>query len=303
MQKRCGLLLFVTILVQLLIENCQNLPFAPVVQRPEHQDNVLNKNLSLPQIENIVRRIYDRKATFSFGQYEELLQELSKPVYRILPLHEFRQTADSTKILVGMRHDVDGHPFKALIMAQMEKAHNISATYFILHSAEYYGHYSMKGVSRYPAMNEIYLNLHHLGHEIGIHNDLMALMVFTNIEPLEFTHQELAFYQSLEIPIYGTSSHGSKFVLSIKLKNFWIFSDFHAPATFSYLYQNYEYGILSMKDAGFAYEAYYIPYNKYLSDSGGSWNEGKVKDPIKLLQECKAGDRMVILTHPLWWGK
>jgi hypothetical protein len=302
MKKRCGLLLFVTILVQLLIENCENIPFTPV-QRPDHQDSALNKNLSLPQIENIVRKIYDLKAIFSFGQYEELLQELSKPTYRLLPLHEFRQTVDSTKILVGIRHDVDCHPFKALFMAQMEKSYNISATYFILHSAEYYGHYSLKGVTRYPAMNEIYQKIYRLGNEIGIHNDLMALMVFTNIDPLEFTHQEIAYYQSLEIPIYGTSSHGSKFVISEHLKNLWIFSDFHEPATFSYLYQNYDYGLLSLKEMGFEYEAYNIPYNKYLSDSGGSWNEGKVKDPIKFIQECKAGDRLVILTHPLWWGK
>ncbi len=37
--------------------------------------------------------------------------------------------------------------------------------------------------------------------------------------------------------------------------------------------------------------------------SGGAWNEKKVDDPVKFLQKCKPGDRVVILTHPLWWGK
>ncbi|MBN2091651.1 hypothetical protein JW964_18700 [candidate division KSB1 bacterium] len=302
MHKKLWLLLISIFLLQLILSGCQNLPFSPN-QRGKQKDNFLNKNLSLTQIENMVRKIYDSKATFTFEQYEQLLQEISKPDYRVLSLNVLRQTTDPTKILVGMRHDVDGHPFKALKMAQMEQSYQISSTYFILHSAEYYGNYSLKGVTRYPAMDEIYQKINLLGHEIGIHNDLLALMVFTNIDPLEFTHQEIACYQRLGIPIYGTSSHGGKFVLSHHLKNLWIFSDFHEPATFSYLYQNYNYGLLSLKEMGFEYEAYNISYNKYLSDSGGGWNEKKVDDPIKFLQECKPGDRVVILTHPLWWGK
>lgn len=302
MQKRLWLFLILLVFIQLLSEGCQNLPFSPAQQR-ERKDSAFNKNISLSQIESMVRKIYDSKAKFSFEQYEQLLKEISKPNYRVLPLHEFRKTTDATKVLVGLRHDVDGHPFKALSMAQLEKNYQISATYFILHSAEYYGTYSLSGVSRYSAMNEIYQKISRLGHEIGIHNDLLALQVFTNIDPLEFTHQEIAYYQNLAIPIYGTSSHGGKFVLANNLKNLWIFSDFHEPATFTYLNQNYHLGCFSLKEAGFEYEAYYLSYNKYLSDSGGAWNEQRVNDPIKFLQDCQAGDRVVILTHPLWWGK
>jgi len=59
----------------------------------------------------------------------------------------------------------------------------------------------------------------------------------------------------------------------------------------------------SLADYGFEYEAYHIPYNKYLSDSGGKWNEGRNLSPITFLRACKPGDRVQLLTHPLWWGK
>jgi len=48
-----------------------------------------------------------------------------------------RNTFNDSKVVVGLRHDVDFNPFKALEMAIIEKFYGIRATYYFLATAEY----------------------------------------------------------------------------------------------------------------------------------------------------------------------
>jgi hypothetical protein len=48
------------------------------------------------------------------------------------------------------------------------------------------------------------------GAEIGIHNDLITIMIVYGLNPFLFNKEELEFYKSLKIKIYGTAAHGSQ---------------------------------------------------------------------------------------------
>jgi hypothetical protein len=258
---------------------------------------------SLSELEKYVRSSQDKRATHTYAQYEQLLTELSKDRYIVLPLNEMRKTVDSTKIVVGLRHDVDCHPFKALEMARMENKHGIRSTYYILATSIYYGELSKTGVRRYDCMNTIYKQIYDLGCEIGIHNDLVAVMVYCDLDPFKFNHDELDFYKSLGIPIYGSATHGSP-ITSETVHNKMIFSDYADTNSFVYKGKVYKIGQHSLAEYGFEYEAYHINYTNYYSESGGVWSlKGGLGEVIKTLQNLQPGKRVEILAHPVWWGK
>ena len=69
------------------------------------------------ETERTIRNLYDPYAVFSWNQYVELLDKLSDHKFIVLPLNEMRVTFNDSKVVVGLRHDVDFNPFKALEMA------------------------------------------------------------------------------------------------------------------------------------------------------------------------------------------
>jgi hypothetical protein len=206
-------------------------------------------------------------------------------------------------VLVTLRHDVDNHPFKALEMARMEQSHGIRASYYILSTARYYGKYKTTNVIRYPSMESVYLNLYAMGHEIGVHNDLVEIMINHKLDPFVFAKDELKYFEKLGIPIYGSVAHGS-YTASNTVRNFEMFSDFAKSKSVEYEGKSYPIGQHTMAEYGYSYEANFINHTKYFSESGGKWsNKGGYDEFIQFIKNSKPGDRIQILTHPTWWGK
>lgn len=307
-------------------------------QKNKEDDNENNNEddsePTLAEIEKNIRNEFDARAKFTYELYDSLLGELSNAArYQVMSLNDFIQTTDDSKILVGLRHDIDANPFKAMEMAALEESRGFSSTYYVLHSTSYYGRSTEKGFVRNKAMSPVYQTIFNRGHEIGIHNDLIQLIVFYNIDPIAFITDEIEYYTQLGIPVWGTSAHGGRLVLQNNLNNYYVFSDYNQDLKFEcegeiylysggyfaqdslFIYPNFADTTsaeivntalppkLSLHDYGFEYEAYHIEYNKYLTDSGGKWKNGSITDPIDFIRQCKAGDRLVILTHPLWWGR
>jgi hypothetical protein len=255
-------------------------------------------------LEDKIRKENDSMANFTWEQYEKLLKALSDKKFIVLPLDEMRNRFDSSAVVVGMRHDIDANPFKALEMVEMEKKAGIRATYYVLPTAKYYGTIVNSSLKRNPEMGALYQELYKKGAEIGIHNDLITMMIKYNCIPLAVNLEELNYFQYLGIPIYGTASHGSELVKSMGIANFMIFSDFALVDSVSYNGHKYRLGQFSLKQYGYKYEAYHIKYNIYLSEAGGSWKDPKGFDGVlEILKSSKPGDRIEILTHPDWWGK
>lgn len=254
-------------------------------------------------VESTIRSKYDSYAVFTWTQYTELLTKLSQDKFIVLPLNEMRNTFDNSKVVVGLRHDVDFNPFKALEMAKIEKVYRMRSTFYFLATAEYYGTISNSTMVRSQGIENLFKEIHDTGSEIGIHNDLITIMVVYGLDPFEFNKQELAFYRSLRIKIHGTAAHGSPLAKKT-VPNHQIFSDYAKNNVLKFQEKEYPLGKQSLKDYGFKYEAYSINYGIYLSESGGKWNDPEgLKGILKKLDSCKAGDRIQILIHPDWWGR
>lgn len=259
--------------------------------------------LSNSGAEKAIRDKYDSYAVFSWSQYTELLEKLSMGKFKVLPLNEMRKSFENSKVVVGLRHDVDFNPFKALEMAELEKVYGIRSTFYFLATAEYYGHFSNSTFFRSTGIGYLFKEIQKTGAEIGIHNDLITIMVEYGLDPFLFNKEELAFYKSLNIKIQGTAAHGSQ-IAKKTTPNYQIFSDFAKSDSVLYQGKKYPLGKHSLRDYGFRYEAYSINYSIYLSESGGNWNDPEgFKGILKKLESSKPGDRIQILVHPDWWGK
>jgi hypothetical protein len=253
--------------------------------------------------EKTIRNKFDFRAIFTWNQYKELLSKLKQDKFIVMPINEMRNTFDESKVVVGLRHDIDFNPFKALEMSKIERDNEIRSTYYILATADYYGYFNLSGVVRNRSMSRLYKNLFNNGSEIGIHNDLLTVMIYYKLDPFVFNQNELAFYDSLNIPIYGTAAHGSP-IAQATVPNYMMFSDYAKKDTLEYNQEKYLIGIHSLREYGYEYEAYFVNFNLYFSDSRGMWNDPNGFDGIlKKLDDSKPGDRIQILAHPDWWGK
>jgi len=254
-------------------------------------------------LEKQIREKYDYRAVFTWDQYYELLTELSKDKYIVLPLDEMRKTYNDSKVVIGLRHDIDMNPFKALEMADIEKDFGFLATYFILPTADYYGYLYKTGLTRCKGLDSLIADLHDYGAEIGIHNDMLTAMIDYGFDPFIFNKNEFAFIKSLGIRVSGTASHGSP-IAKKTVPNYQIFSDFAKSDSVLYEGKKYPIGKNSLKEFGFEYEAYFLNFNYYYSESGGKWNDDKgFSGILSDLEKSSPGDRIQILTHPDWWGR
>jgi hypothetical protein len=254
--------------------------------------------------EKEIRNKFDHMAVFRWSQYTKLLEKLQDSKFIVLPLNEMRNTIDSTKVIVGLRHDVDLNPYKAVEMARIEKLFDIRSTYYFLATAEYFGQIENSRLVRFPGIREIVLEVHRTGAEIGIHNDLLTVMMIHKADPYNFNKEELKYYKSLGISVHGSASHGSPLARNIKILNYQIFSEYAPVDDVLYEGEKYRLGKHSLKNYGFSYEAYKIPFNKYYSESGGKWNDPEGFEGIlSQLDSSEQGDRIQILVHPDWWGK
>lgn len=267
------------------------------------QKEEINDGQSLDVLKSVITEKYKNHANYTWNQYKELLTELSKDKYVVLPMNLMKDYYDTTKVIVGMRHDVDVQIFKAVEMAEIEYLYGIRSTYYILATAYYYGSFEDGKMIRNKCMGDMYLKLSFLGHEIGIHNDLLTVMIQYKNNPMLFNQDELDYYKSLGITIYGTAAHGSE-IAKETVSNFQIFSNFSTKSDIQYKGKTFQIGQHSLNEYGFTYEAYFVDYNKYYSDVGGAWNfENDFEGVLNSLQRSKPGDRIQILTHPVWWGK
>jgi hypothetical protein len=255
------------------------------------------------ETEKKIRDEYDKRAVFTWEQYTQLLNKLQQDKFIVLPLNEMSKFYSDSKVVIGLRHDIDFNPFKALEMSRIENNHGIRSTFYILATADYYGVIDNVGVKRNKGMEQLYKELYNNGDEIGIHNDLLTVMIAFKLDPFSFNWNELDYYRSLSIPISGTSAHGSQ-IAKATVPNYMIFSDFADRDSVEYYAKKYPLGQHTLKEYGFEYDATHINFNLYFSDSRGVWNDPKGFDGIlKKIVDSKPGDRIQILAHPDWWGK
>jgi hypothetical protein len=185
--------------------------------------------------------------------------------------------------LVGMRHDVDHNLEHAVKFARWEAERGWRSTYFVLHSAWYFD----GGKTFRDQLRE----LEQLGHEIGIHNNAVALarddgpdpqhiraadILRTAIDTLEWEPGG-----TLERRVLGAAAHGDVRCDTYGVHN----NDMWEEAGGEFLLSQF----------GLTYEAYFLHKpNWYISDNGGRW-----EPPLPL--EHRPGKQTSMLIHPCHW--
>lgn len=239
-----------------------------------------------------------QKPRFMVEDYARILDELSDSSrYVVTNGSQFSKTIAPDKIVVYLRHDVDGDPWTALRMAQEEQKRGFSSTFYIRPTTIYYGKLEPHRVNRYASMDEVYRKFLDLGAEIGVHTDLLDMKVRMDIDPLVFQKEELEYWRSKGFPAVGSVANGSPTLRKLKANNTWIFSEFNRKGEVEYKGKRYTYGDHSLKDFGFEYEGYRNSQNKSIGDIS-------IRDTdkfIETLRSFKPGDRVSFLSHPMHW--
>lgn len=251
---------------------------------------------------DIVRQGPPDSARFTWADYDKLLAEITRPRYRVLPLKDFAADATTDKVVVGLRHDIDSHPEKAMTMADLETKAGVRSSYFFLHSASYYGIVKDGVMIRNAAIDDLAKQLHDRGFEIGIHTDLFTLMWDYQFQPTAFIREEIAYYKTLDIPVVGAAAHGNATVIGKSVNNMWMFSEFNKKGEIIVNGKIYEYGNHSIADYGLAYEGYHLKHDAYTGDIDERFRGKPVEDMIAYIASLPPGSRLIILTHPEHWG-
>ncbi len=203
---------------------------------------------------------------------------------------------------LGVRHDVDHHLERAVLMALLERDLGIRASYYLLPPGDYdltenyYGRLVAGRIEHHPALADAARLLVDLGHEVGLHNNFIQLSQQTRRRPEDLLRDELDYFRGEGIEIVGTASHGSDFARKYRFINYEIFSQCapNAPSDQAVLGriigdESFRYCLheLDMTDFGLRYEAYFLGDSFRLSDVGSQivvsrldTAKGQVLEPV-----------------------
>ena len=210
-----------------------------------------------------------------------------------------------------LRHDVDYDINKALELAEYEHENDIRATYFLLHTADYFD-YSQEFAGKCKKLVE-------LGHDIGFHNNVLTVWVTGGGSIKEIIEKPLGFMRENGIEVVGTSCHGDSMCYTKRYLNYEVWKEFDEKRV-----MGCSHGMpqLSLGNVGFKYEAYFLDYDAYFSDSGSNWigiiidkSSPKMFEKVALYSPQNIGLKVIdefnemetgflqVLLHPIWWGK
>jgi len=151
---------------------------------------------------------------------------------------------------------------RALLMAQIEYSLDIQSTYFVLHTAKYY---------RSETFIRNCREVQDLGHEVGLHNNILTVAMKTKHRPRTILERELQYLRKNGVKIFGTAAHGDRACREFTYVNYEIFRDCTPP----YREERQEFRGIKLHslrlDSYGLYEAYFLPRDHYITDGSGIW--------------------------------
>lgn len=157
-----------------------------------------------------------RLAVESLAAYERLLEELSESGAATFQAFRDWMSGDPAGDAAGegarivIRHDVDSDLTAAMDQAEIEAALGIRSTYYILHTASYYGEFRNGVFHRHEHIAPVLRFIASLGHEIGLHIDPLWIHQEHGIDGAEAVRVELDWLRSLGLEITGTAGHNGR---------------------------------------------------------------------------------------------
>ena len=260
---------------------------------------------------------YGLNARSKAASYRALLSAFLDNGFTSLTLLDgCRVPLDATVKNLYVRHDVDHNLEVALGMARMEHELGIKASYYLLPPGDYnadenyYGKLVGNEVVHSERLKEVVLEIHALGHEIGLHNDFLQLSFKLKRGVAELIAGEIDYFAGLGIPVRGTASHGSRFVRAHALANYEVFAECKKASSVERSVtlpdeSMFELFSVSFRALGLEYEGYHIKRDAYVADTGSRFTVNKdhyeTVNPNLIADQVSACQRVVLLIHPEWW--
>jgi predicted lactoylglutathione lyase len=246
---------------------------------------------------------------FNFITIDNFLKYLSNSDrFLLVQQKDLEKTTSTDKVIISLRHDIDDNINASVKFAYLENKYGIKSSYFVLHTAKYYGVTNRGSFKRNDDVLYYLKKIQDYGHEIGWHNDLVTLQIMYGLDPREFLKTELGWLRDNGIVIHGTTSHGSEYCDIYHYINSYFWDDVIGNSEGKYY--NYEYikkGFTtfkiekdSLKNYNLEYEGLLMHSDYFFADSdwpgGKRWNMGMVN-----LDTIKPGKKVIILLHPQHW--
>ena len=247
-----------------------------------------------------------RKPIFNYLYYDDFLNYLSSSDhFLIVQLKDFKKTTSKDKVVLALRYDIDENINAAVKLAYREHKYGIRSSYFVLHTADYYGKIIGSSFKRNDNMIYYLKKIQDsFGHEIGFHNDLVTLQLMYGISPKEYLKDELAYLRGNNINIVGTTYHGSQYCYIYKYYNAYFWKEYPNNGwNYEYIKKGYKTIKIekdSLANYNFEYEGGLLKEDYFFADcnyiNGKRWNMSMVN-----LDTIKPGKKVIILLHPANW--
>ena len=201
---------------------------------------------------------------FTYKDYALLIEKIRAAGYKFADYENYDEF-DKSLIL---RHDVDYNIQKTIKMAEIESQKNISATYFVLLTSDFYNLFSKESES-------ILKKLLKLGHKIGLHFDEKRYNI-------SFDSWEEQITDLIKNELHLLSDLIGIDVMAVSM---------HRPSQ-----QTLNSNLIIGKGIINSYDKEFFKNIKYISDSRMKWKE----NIIRILESGKY-KKIQLLTHPFWY--
>lgn len=209
---------------------------------------------------------------------------------------------DTDVRVIGLRHDVDdnrGSLDTALRMARWEAERGYCSTYYLLHDTHYWG----------EEMLPVAAEMESLGHEVGLHNNGMAVALKTGRDPFEVVAEALALLRSA-VTVTSTAGHGDGMCRKVGFVNDEIWQECRRPdwgdipRTLTFNGKIVDLAPRPLADFGLEFDSIWLDRGAYLSDSGGEWSNGYSDGGFdEIADGFPFAGQLHMLVHPDWWSQ
>lgn len=199
---------------------------------------------------------------FTYEGYVELINLLKDRKYNFSNY----LNCDEHERTVIFRHDIDNSLEKAIQLARLEHENNITSTYFVLLSTNFYNIFSKES-------NELLKEMMAMGHHIGLHFDEKRYEI-SSVKDLEY-------WIEWESNILGAAIGKEVKTVSMHRPSKWILEN-----------------DIEFKGLVNSYSKKFLSDFKYLSDSRMHWRE----DVLNIVKG-EQYNRLHILTHAFWYSE